>query len=660
MAKPRWGRLETECVVGDTTASEKEVTTLSGENAIPSRDEIVAAWLADDPANYEVPTESRVIRARVWYNKKRKAEQAEAARPSWINPDGSIVGLQDFDSTSGKIDFDNSLKEHIKGMPALQGVLELTVKEPKTYRQGGGHVKFRCPSPDHTDNEPTASINEATKEWCCHGICSAGGKDLLSLYAVAHGYTTIGQKIDSSRMGPMMEELATRYGMPSGRPTRDVAPSDTDGSVDTETVEDIPEDEVTPVPVIDLDKVVPNKSGFIRAFCDAAGHDDSPKEFHFWTALLGPGLAVGRNITDDDEPYVTANLSMCMVANTGTGKTRGMRFITQILEKVMPFDEMDPATGVWIEKNPRSGEFLLDGFIQSPVNVTPTAPVVNGKISPVPVRGIITADELSTFISASKLTASTMKDVILEFSDGSDRIQTGSRGSGRRIARDAFGSILTTTQPDSLRSLLTRHDLTSGFANRFFYPHPNPVKRRSRGRTALDFTEAEEALRKIRDWGSTPRVLEWTVDAIDYWDDVFQSDIKHLMESAPILVRLDLLMKRIALILAIDDMADNVEIGHIKRALELKEYIVTCYELTARAVVSSADKAVFDFIESKVVSHWKKYKKGASVRDLVGYAHGKYDRDELSKAAELMVRRRVINLTRSEGRGRHTDRFTPN
>ena len=95
--------------------------------------------------------------------------------------------------------------------------------------------------------------------------------------------------------------------------------------------------------------------------------DDVPEEYHFWHAMMGLGLTVGRDVSLVDNPEVYANLFVCLLGMTGSGKSKAKRYLSNVMHEAAPWDnnQKEPL-GVKMIPTPASAEAsnqsLPEGF----------------------------------------------------------------------------------------------------------------------------------------------------------------------------------------------------------------------------------------------------------------------------------------------------------
>lgn len=207
---------------------------------------------------------------------------------------------------------------------------------------------------------------------------------------------------------------------------------------------------------------------FLYQWCDATSHDYSPEEYHLFSGLLLLGLAAGRDVLMGGGRTVMANLPICFLGKTGSGKSTAQNYIAKAIGYAMPENDIGVMVeGVRYVGEVASGEALIGEFEGT----------LKGVAAPRPIRGYVEFSELSTLLAKSSITGSTLKGKIMDFIDGKYKITNTSQTHGRKAAIDAFAAFSTSSQPRALRKLLDGQDSASGYLNRWLYVS-GPTKER--------------------------------------------------------------------------------------------------------------------------------------------------------------------------------------
>lgn len=199
---------------------------------------------------------------------------------------------------------------------------------------------------------------------------------------------------------------------------------------------------------------------FLYQWCDATSYDYSPEEYHLFSGLLLLGLAAGRDVLMGGDRPVMANLPICYLGKTGSGKSTAQNYISKAIGYAMPENNLGVMVeGVRYVGEVASGEALIGEFGSE----------IKGVPMPVPVRGYVEFSELSGLLAKSSIQGSTLKTKIMDFIDGKYKISNSSQTHGRKVAVEAFAAFSTSSQPRALRKLLDTQDQASGYLNRWLY-----------------------------------------------------------------------------------------------------------------------------------------------------------------------------------------------
>ena len=575
-------------------------------------------------------------------------------------------------------------------------------------------IMISCPIPGHADKNPSAWINLDKQTWFC-AACDQGG-DAHDIAAFHFGYPVPGYK-EGATFHKLREQMAESFGWriknvaggqiiykeethePSAngvqQQDREPAPlappspagtqhetsagrteedrsagrGDSEAS-DTGPVEVTPlydydeaEDELVIYPSIDWQAIVPENT-FLYEYMKACTNDDSPEEYHFWHGLLGLGHAVGRKVTLDDSRPVYGNLLVCLLGGTGTGKSRSQGWLNQVVKEVMPYKETGTETqGTKITAIPGSGEYLIKAFSYEGRDPA------NSKISLgyQPVNGVVDFDELSALLVRANRQGSTLKSTIMGFADARDEVKVGSLTHGEYVAVQPFCSIIASTQPRAVRSILNKTDTASGFLNRWVFAG-GPAKEReviggSHSNTVIDLTRAKQELKLVHGYGGIERRITLDDKALQALKRFYRTKLFPIQQKddTDLLKRLDLLFKKIILLFTINKRADVADVETVHAAEQLFEYILECYAILNNNIGITQSSEMVTTILNTIVKHMAKTGRGASVRDLQRYlARRNYSPDQLKKSLETMVALDMVELDKPKAgsqMGRPTVRY---
>ena len=564
-------------------------------------------------------------------------------------------------------------------------------------------VKVSCPNPTHRDSHPSAWINTEKKTWFCGG-CQEGG-DVYDLGAIHFGYDRPGYK-DGAEFHKLRRDMAESYGYrfktvagteviwkedepsetPAPTPAAPVSlpepptlpgiptpsspgtsseppvssPESTVTILHEEDVDDI--DEEVGYPTLNWRAIVPENT-FLHEYMKATTNDDSPEEYHFWHGLLALGHACGRNVFLTDTRPVYGNLLVCLLGGTGYGKSRSRAWLDELLMEAVPFkDNGIDTTGVKIVPVPASGENLIKQFDH--VAWDPTNPGKKTFSVHTPVNGIVDYDEFASLLARASRQGSTLKQIIMGFSDSRHKVTTSSNTGGEFEALDPFCSITASTQPKAVRQLLTRTDTGSGFLNRWVFVG-GPRKQREvmggvHSTIRVDLTAAVEELQFVYAWSAKKKEISFTEEALIEFDRFMRGVVFPVQQkdNSDLLTRLDLTMKRLVLLFCMNEKLDLVTEEVVKAVEPILEYLIQCYAILNAEIGISA----MSEIASEILRHIKRIeestKRGASARDLsLRMKRKNYSPDLIKRALETMVALDWIDIDKTKGPGRPTIRY---
>ncbi len=583
-------------------------------------------------------------------------------------------------------DMDHELDRVVDGISVLDAYRKWCGKMEPKFRQGQREsIKISCPVPGHLDKNPSAWVNLDKNTWYC-ASCEMGG-DHHDIAAFHFGYAVPAYKTDGS-FHDLRIKMAEDYGYRIEKLPGDVkiliAPDsivETDqpdasteevdlnspDATDSGNVVHLPEeyeDDMDSIefPPLDWKKVVPVGT-FLDSYMKCTTIDDVPEEYHLWCGLLALGFAAGRQVRLDDSIPVIANLFICTLGRSGSGKSKASRILRRLLVMALPSDFTDPSNnGVEMVSTVSSAEALVRSF-QKEILKDPSDPK-SGTIN-FPVRGLIEFNELSALISRTNRSGNALKPAMMEFYDGEEVVSTFSLTTGRKEAREPFGSALTTTQPLALKSLIGRTDDDSGFLNRWVFVGGREKPQFAIGGARVDIKPAVEPLKKIVGWAGSfksDEYVTWSQEAEDtfttFFHDVIVPDKK--ASSSALLVRLDLLMKKIILLLAINKREKVVSASTVLDAIEFYDYIKGCYRVPESQIGNTLQSEISEAVLFVARRQYEIDKKGVSLRVIAkALWRRKYPNDLLLKVIDSLVKLNYleVEMPGPGTRGRPTARY---
>src|SRR5690606_5483764 len=297
-----------------------------------------------------------------------------------------------------------------------------------------------------------------------------------------------------------------------------------EGEADDTVTEMFPTDEDGnyTYPRLDGCKVVPEGS-FLEVYMCRTRIADVAEEYHFWNAMISIGFALGRRVKLYDLTPVYGNLFVCTLGHSGSGKSKAKRYLDLLLDMALPHKWEDhESRGVRKVNSPGSAESLIHQF-QKPV----TDPANPKKIMYyASVSGMIDFNELSSLMGRAARTGNVLRPTLMQFYDMEGVIQTTSMSTGSKEAHEPFASALTTSQPASLKNLLSKQDDDSGFLNRWLFVAGPDKQKVAIGGAHVDMTPAVLPLQRILGWSGTfkdDEFMEWGPAANEKFTEFFHS-----------------------------------------------------------------------------------------------------------------------------------------
>jgi energy-coupling factor transporter ATP-binding protein EcfA2 len=596
--------------------------------------------MTTEPTPFQIALEKR--RAR-----KAAEEAAAKAVPTGLE---DVIGREDTSSYDP-----DPLIQFVKDLPANIAIELLTDKTPKpaNFAQKDG-IKFRCPHSDHNDRDPSAWLTPAKGLWTC-GACETGG-DWIELAAATLGYRdSRGWRDRKGDWIKFRDALVDRIGWKDPIPEPIEVPLQRSEAVSTSsdgTISGVTESDRHTIPFvgnpekgaivpistvhggIDWRSLLPTET-FLRAYMEAVSIDDVPEEFHFGSALLALGMALGRTVTLRDGDPVYGNLFVCVIGQSGSGKSRASRHLRTVLSEALPYERNDPTNqGAKFISNPGSGEVLYEHFSR-PVR----DPYDDKKIAfYMEVRGVVAFAELSGLTGRSQRTGSTLKSSLIDLYDCPPDFSISSRTHGETTGSDPYGSMMTSTQPGAIAKLVTSDDDKAGFLNRFIFLTGTPKERFALNEVTINLDSAIEKLRFIQGWGrtmfGTGGMIEWSDEAKQEWRSFFISTVAPDQANAQndMLGRIDLLMKKLILLFAVNKLEEVASATTVREALSLYQYFVESYGYTSRQISHTQrlqeEDALLEALDRAIAGIAKK--KGSSTLEVTDWPTARQIREHMN------------------------------
>jgi energy-coupling factor transporter ATP-binding protein EcfA2 len=325
---------------------------------------------------------------------------------------------------------------------------------------------------------------------------------------------------------------------------------------------------------------------FMHEWMSATTRDTCPEEYHFWTGLMALGFSVGRHRLLFDEPHVVPNLFVCLVGPSGAGKSRAKRHLTTVLEEAMPWDVNNPIPmATKLASQPSSGEMFVKTFEHQITDPADPKKVI-GYAS---VRGYVDYDEMAALITKADRLGSTLKTYLMQAADSPSMITTAALGSGVITAKWPFAQVITTTQNRSIQALLSTGDDNSGFINRWAFGTGRMKERQVFVTQQVDLGHAGRLLKDIWQWSMGNTVhLHLDPDARDEFEDFIRKQVwpdqDKLEDKSAILQRMDLLVKKLLVLLTVNEKLSSVPLRVVRMVQMMYPYILKSYGLVYEAM----------------------------------------------------------------------------
>lgn len=512
------------------------------------------------------------------------------------------------------------LKDYCGVLEAYQALKIKGGQIPADLKEENNMV--RCPDPGHNDLRESAWANTVKNVICC-GRCNNEGFDQLDLAAIALGRNWKTYKTNGDEFADVLEAYGTALGLKMERRGNQVGvwqagellgirgvtstrfdvkgiPGNNGSPLPGEVEEEYVEEVEIEFPALDLDTPVgalfPTGS-FMDEWLkyNQAKHPTVAVEYFFATGLSLLGLVAGRSChLNDPVAPVYANPAIVLIGTSGSRKSVSLGEAKHLINDVMPWDPDRPSQSEGAKMGtPGSGESLIDLMRRQPD--------ANGRIHDVGIKALVEFSEFSWVTKMLDRSGGTLEPVMMAFMDGENRVGTQSRSSGETYAEDAHALFFTTTQPKALPDII-RTANNAGFLNRWLWigglGHERP--------TAFPTDQhspaaAKSALGAIVGWCErTGRINHSPDDEYAGWValQVYMRDNHDTTdenEVDPLLQRIEVHAKRLALLLAINERSTTVDARIMEKSLHLiKTYVIPMFTITSDTLTVSHRNAMAD------------------------------------------------------------------
>lgn len=624
-------------------------------------------------------------------------EQAPVEHPE-VNPE-DIPDVEPYEISAE----DQALDDAIKNLGIIDAYNRWCKKMvPNANKRSKDGIMISCPNPDHPDRNPSAWVNTEKNVYYCPG-CDMGG-DVWDIAAYFFGYPVPGYKQDPAKFRDLRKFIALDLGFTfvvGASQTYVVPPEDSNANTetnDTTATDDLANSQQIPATAeptqesasppttgigklpsaveeeiakeaynlsrmhaaeIDWRTIVPEDT-FLREWMNATTVDSCPEEYHFWTGLMAIGFAIGRDKTLWDLRPVVGNIYTCLVGPSGAGKSRAKEHLSEVVYRVLKWDDTN-YSGVKQIKAPGSAEYLIKMFDEREDDLSAPGTTISK-----PVRGLIDFEELSSLVAVSGRVGSALKPQLMDIYDARRLISSGSLSHGMREALEPFGQAISTTQTDALRKLIDRGDDASGFLNRWVFASGKLKPPVALGGAQVILDVPAELLTGIYMWASmNPSVIEWTPQAEDRWTEFFLTTlhpdkIQNEEQGSAMLGRLDLLMKKLILLLSANLHCDIVPLAAVEQAIQLYPYLLAVYGVVHTQIERTDDSDLVEKVLATIVKLTAANKKEPSRRDIYQSVRKSFRKTrELEDLLKSLVSLGVLEevAPKSGGRGQPAVRY---
>jgi hypothetical protein len=263
---------------------------------------------------------------------------------------------------------------------------------------------------------------------------------------------------------------------------------------------------------------------------------------------------------------------------------------------------------------------------------------------------MIDFSELSSLVARTNRQGSALTPTLMQFYDMEGIVATSSLTHGAKQAYYPYASALTTTQPRSLRSLVSRADDASGFLNRWVFVPGSEKKRFAVGGVRVDMSPAISPLQDIMGWagsfGLEDYVL-WSPEAEKRFTDFFHQQIELDKRRATndLITRIDLLLKKLILLFAANQHQPVVRVEHVDYAIHCYQYLVDAYSIPGGQIGNTIQTEISEAILNQCRRAYERRARPLTLNDIAKALKGrKYPLDMLLKTADTLVKLGYLQL----------------
>lgn len=284
---------------------------------------------------------------------------------------------------------------------------------------------------------------------------------------------------------------------------------------------------------------------------------EAPPAFHLAAALTVAGAAIGKRVRTEyaSEPLF-ANLYTVLIGPSGS--SRKDTAIKRALSLSWPpqWERQAVSLPYQTVTDVSSAEGLIRSLERGP-------------------NTLLYLTELSNLMrNARRKGTSTILPRLIEAFDTPAKLSNLSKGDPQEVT-DPYLSIIAATQPGILSTEMGVEDIHSGFANRWLFvpgdrrerkPTPPKLDKSASWRLWKDLNEA------VMSYGPGSALHE-AGDVQAVWDVWYLKERARTEEEGSMSVRHPVLVRKIALILAVSDTAKQIQLAHVTAAIALVDWM---------------------------------------------------------------------------------------
>lgn len=649
------------------------------------------------------------LRRKIAAKRAEIEQQDQAATPPASLPPVTADYSQFADSAPELDDGGIALEERkrfIENISVVDVYTKLSGKTPRTANGQTESIMGFCVSPHHDNTKSEAMwMNSKKNTWKCAGACETGG-GVVGLVGLSMGLNPGRGMLRGKEYAKAEEELLLMYGWEftqkstgeweaktptqvllenkaaqenredvlaalkkpepqvAAEPIAATQPpeeSSTEPLAEvisiTSTTDDLPLS--VKLPTFDWRKIcTPNTA--ISEYMKACIVNAVPEQFHFFNAMMLVGLAAGRNVAGPKKDVFYGNISPILIGNSGVGKSMSWRPVRTVLKEAMPFFCLSSGehAGVVLASAPGSGEDLMDVFNK---NVDKDGkPIENLR----GVKALISYGEVSHFVSKASAKFSVLENSIQDLYDAQYDVGVRSRSGGQSNAIEPFFCLTSTSQPKIVGQTFTADQVANGLAGRLdfvtgTYKEPDPFENET---DSLDQAVAEYKV--LAHWANQGlRNLEWSDEAKPMWAEFFDKKIRPIKRDSEtdINKRMDLKIKKFALIFAVNEMHEEIMPSDLQKAIYLFDYVAQVLAFIGGKIGQTQRYEIETDILEFIVEYFKKNGKPCCMRDLKrSFARRNWETGDYLAAIKGMAEMgEIVIESVKPKRGPAKDMYTP-